>query len=217
MSTQKEPSPEALANVTEQNIETRSQLLPEEKEMAGERHGGDGRPRSSWPSRRSAPSTPTRTTPRAATVSRRTRRTCPERCRRRPRRPRARGPAALVGPRQLGHVNHARALSLLEDARLALAATAPGVAAGRLPDIILARLEVDYLRQLYYRVGEVLTVRSWVARIGTKSVTVRQELLQDGEVAIRADGVVCDVRRPHRPQPRAHRRRARVLDGLPGA
>jgi acyl-CoA thioester hydrolase len=92
-------------------------------------------------------------------------------------------------PDSYGHVNHARALSLLEDARLALAATAPGTAGGRLPDIILARLEVDYLRQLYYRVGEVLTVQSWVARIGTKSVTVRQELIQDDAAAIRADGV----------------------------
>jgi len=92
-------------------------------------------------------------------------------------------------PDSYGHVNHARALSLLEDARLAMAAAAPGTAAGRLPDIILARLEVDYLRQLYYRVGELLTVRSWVARIGTKSVTVRQELIQDDAAAIRADGV----------------------------
>ena len=56
--------------------------------------------------------------------------------------------------------------------------------------MILARLEVDYLRQLYYRVGEVLTVRSWVARIGTKSVTIRQELIQDGAPAIRADVVM---------------------------
>jgi hypothetical protein len=31
----KEPSPEAFDNVTEENIETRSQLLPEEEEMAG--------------------------------------------------------------------------------------------------------------------------------------------------------------------------------------
>jgi acyl-CoA thioester hydrolase len=92
-------------------------------------------------------------------------------------------------PDSYGHVNHARALSLLEDARLVLAATAPGTAGRRLPDIILARLEVDYLRQLYYRVGEVLTVQSWVARIGTKSVTVRQELIQDDAAAIRADGV----------------------------
>ncbi len=31
MVTQKEPSPEALANVTEENIRTRSHLLPEEQ------------------------------------------------------------------------------------------------------------------------------------------------------------------------------------------
>ena len=31
---------------------------------------------------------------------------------------------------------------------------------------------------------------SWVTRIGTKSFTVRQELMQDGEVAIRADAVM---------------------------
>jgi len=56
--------------------------------------------------------------------------------------------------------------------------------------LILARLEVDYLRQLYYRSGERLRVRSWVHRLGTKSFTVRQELVQDGEVALRADAVM---------------------------
>jgi hypothetical protein len=35
VTTQKQPSPEALDNVTEENIETRSQLLPEESEMQG--------------------------------------------------------------------------------------------------------------------------------------------------------------------------------------
>ena len=35
MTTHKKPSPEALGNVTEENIETRAQLLPEEKEMQG--------------------------------------------------------------------------------------------------------------------------------------------------------------------------------------
>ena len=34
MVTMKEPSPEALDNVTEDNIRTRAQLLPEEKAMA---------------------------------------------------------------------------------------------------------------------------------------------------------------------------------------
>ncbi|MDP9460183.1 MAG: acyl-CoA thioesterase, partial [Actinomycetota bacterium] len=57
-------------------------------------------------------------------------------------------------PDSYGHVNHARVLSLLEDARLTMGLDAPGVAAGRQPDMILARLEVDYLRQVYYRVGE---------------------------------------------------------------
>ncbi len=52
--------------------------------------------------------------------------------------------------------------------------------------VILARLEVDYLRQLYYRAGERVRVRSTVTRLGTKSLTVRQELSQDDEVAIRA-------------------------------
>jgi len=98
-------------------------------------------------------------------------------------------------PDAYGHVNHARALSLLEDARLALAGLAPSSGPGKQPDIILARLEVDYLRQLYYRVGEVLPVRSWVARIGTKSFVVRQVLIQDDVPAIRADGicVVFDI------------------------
>ena len=71
-----------------------------------------------------------------------------------------------------------------------MATGSPGTADGREPDIILARLEVDYLRQLRYRLGERLCVRSRVLRVGTKSLTVRQELSQDGEVAIRADAVL---------------------------
>jgi hypothetical protein len=35
MTTQKEPSPEALANVTEENIGSRAELLPEEAALRG--------------------------------------------------------------------------------------------------------------------------------------------------------------------------------------
>ncbi len=35
MTTQKEPSPEARANVTEENVETRAHLLPEEQAAGG--------------------------------------------------------------------------------------------------------------------------------------------------------------------------------------
>jgi acyl-CoA thioester hydrolase len=105
-------------------------------------------------------------------------------------------------PDMLGHVNHARALSLVEDARLAMADGGSGV--------ILARLEVDYLRQLYYRVGERLVVRSVVTRLGTKSFTVRQELVQDDQVAIRAEAVMvafdfaADASRPLSDDEKAH-------------
>lgn len=92
-------------------------------------------------------------------------------------------------PDSYGHVNHARALSLLEDARLAWASRMPSTADGRQPDVILARLEVDYLRQLYYRVDERLCVRCWITRIGTKSITMRQELIQDDRAAIRVDAI----------------------------
>jgi acyl-CoA thioester hydrolase len=113
-------------------------------------------------------------------------------------------------PDTYGHVNHARALSLLEDARLAIAAEAPGGVPGRQPDIILARLEVDYLRQLHYRVGERLCVRSWVTRMGTKSFTMRQELIQDDQAAIRLDAVLVvfeiadDASRPLTDEERAY-------------
>lgn len=76
--------------------------------------------------------------------------------------------------------------------------------------LILARLEADYLRQLYYRTGERLCVRSWVTRLGTKSLTVRQELQQDDRVAIRADVVLVlfdfatDRSRPMTDDERAH-------------
>jgi acyl-CoA thioester hydrolase len=108
-------------------------------------------------------------------------------------------------PDSLGHVNHARALSLLEDARLAMVADLPAS-----PGVILARLEADYLRQLYHRFGERLTVSTAVTRIGTTSFTVRQELVQDGQVAIRAVVVMVafdfgtDASRPLTDAERAH-------------
>ncbi|WP_280140711.1 acyl-CoA thioesterase [Geodermatophilus obscurus] len=86
----------------------------------------------------------------------------------------------------LGHVNHARVLGLLEDARLAMVDPTPGAG------IILARLEVDYLRQVRYRAGEHLTVVGTVTRLGRSSIGLRQELAQDGEPALRAEMVLVN-------------------------
>jgi hypothetical protein len=41
MTTQKEPSPEARANVTDENVETRAQLLPEEQSAGGSENPGE--------------------------------------------------------------------------------------------------------------------------------------------------------------------------------
>ena len=110
-------------------------------------------------------------------------------------------------PDVLGHVNHARALSLIEDARVSMT-TEPALEwASR--DFILARLEVDYLRQLYYRPHEPVTVESWVTRLGTKSVTLQQDLRQDGHVALSAVAVLvafdfaADASRPFDDEERA--------------
>jgi acyl-CoA thioester hydrolase len=92
----------------------------------------------------------------------------------------------------LGHLNHARLLGLVEDARMAFLAQAPGgdVTGGRVRrGVILARLEVDYLAQVRYRVDEVLPIESWVSRLGTKSFVMRQELTQDGKVVLRLAAV----------------------------
>jgi acyl-CoA thioester hydrolase len=95
-------------------------------------------------------------------------------------------------PDMLGHVNHARALSLVEDGRMAFTAESPAVGAeqGRTArGVILARLEVDYLHQVLYRVGESLPVESWITQLGTKSIVMRQELSQDDRVVLRADAI----------------------------
>jgi acyl-CoA thioester hydrolase len=95
-------------------------------------------------------------------------------------------------PDMLGHLNHARTLSLVEDGRMAFLAESPTVSAdqGRSPrGVILARLEVDYLHQVRYRVGESLPIESWVTKLGTKSLTMRQEVLQDDRVVLRVDAI----------------------------
>jgi acyl-CoA thioester hydrolase len=114
-------------------------------------------------------------------------------------------------PDMLGHLNHARLLSLIEDARMAFLGVSPteGAEHGGSPrGIILARLEVDYLHQVRYRAGVSLPVESWITKLGTKSLTMRQELHQDGEVALRGDAIcvafdyAADRSRPFDPDER---------------
>ena len=92
-----------------------------------------------------------------------------------------------------GHVNNARALTLLEEARvdwLFVAAAEHGV--NRLTDgIVVARLNVAYLRSIVF--GARVTVSMWVSALAAASFTVDYEVLADGQRAIEASTVLVPV------------------------
>ena len=90
----------------------------------------------------------------------------------------------------MGHVNNARFLSYLEDARIELfrwlVARGAGIAES---GVIVARIEIDYVRPLRLRAEPVL-VSIWVTHVGRSSFTLSYTLEQEGEVAARARSVM---------------------------
>ena len=91
----------------------------------------------------------------------------------------------------MGHVNNARYLSYLEEARVAWSSwlgREHGVdvmSAGA----IVARIEIDYRRPIAY-LPEPLEVRIGVTRVGTSSFTLGYTIGQAGECAAEATSVV---------------------------
>ena len=90
----------------------------------------------------------------------------------------------------MGHVNHARFASLFEDARIALLRSI----AGDQPEItshgiILARLEIDYIRPMMLD-DQPVSVVTRLVRIGRSSFTIDYELRQRGELCARAVSVL---------------------------
>lgn len=69
-----------------------------------------------------------------------------------------------------GHLNHARIVTLMEEARVRWARTEEGLA-GLLLGVVVASLKVDYLAQAEY--VPAMTISLGVERIGTKSFTLR--------------------------------------------
>ena len=107
----------------------------------------------------------------------------------------------------LGHVNNAVYLTYLESARGGLVEDALG--AGEWSNWILARIELDFLREIPISVREI-TVRCAVLRIGNSSVRTRDEaVLADGTVAARAEAVIV-VRNLETGRPRPLSERERV-------
>ncbi len=94
-----------------------------------------------------------------------------------------------------GHVNNARYLTLFEEARTELIARAPAAdgLGGLMSGVLVARHEIDYLRQIDYAT-EPVRIDVWVEQVRNASFTVAYELY-DREAA--ADGslpVACRAR-----------------------
>lgn len=78
----------------------------------------------------------------------------------------------------LGHVNNARIVTLMEEARIRW--TREDGSTGRFSaGTVVASIQIDYLRPLYYQ-PEML-IRMGISRIGNKSFTVRGTGYQDGQ------------------------------------
>ncbi len=92
----------------------------------------------------------------------------------------------------LGHLNHVKALGFLEQARLDWYADC-GLWKEAGEDslgTIVVNINVNYRKECF--LGEILTVRTRPASMGTKSFILAQEIVRpDGQVAI--DGVTTSV------------------------
>lgn len=91
------------------------------------------------------------------------------------------------------HVNNARVVTLIEEARLS--ATASWLGEDGIPDParprVVVSLALDYLRSIDH--GPELTARVRVSRVGRSSYTVAYELVQHGRVAVRARTVLVQT------------------------
>ncbi|MYM18872.1 acyl-CoA thioesterase [Brevibacterium sp. 5221] len=85
------------------------------------------------------------------------------------------------------HVNNAKIVTLLEEARIGW--LIGGKASGALAQPkLVARLELDYRRPVQY--GSELTIELTISHIGTTSFSVRGVGLQEGEVCFEAVDVL---------------------------
>ena len=84
----------------------------------------------------------------------------------------------------LGHVNNGSFVVYAENGRLEFLRDV-GCEVGKL---ILAHLSIDFRRQVAF--GQAIVVDTWVEKVGTTSVTLRQDVRADGVVAAEVRSVV---------------------------
>jgi acyl-CoA thioester hydrolase len=92
---------------------------------------------------------------------------------------------------QYGHVNNVAIVRLLEEARVRLfglpgldvhtgAAPLLTAALGDGSSTVVVGQQVEYAREIVYR-GQSLDAEGWIARLGTRSITLALRLLQEGQ------------------------------------
>ena len=110
----------------------------------------------------------------------------------------------------LGHINNGSFVIYAETGRLEFLK----VLGSAVRSLILAHLTVDFRKQV--RFGEPIAVETWVERVGTTSVTMRQAVLASGGVAAEVRSVVVyfdyDAQRP---QPWSPELRAALEEYVP--
>ena len=92
---------------------------------------------------------------------------------------------------QLGHVNNAIYAVMYEAGRSEMAAEAGLVATDAGWTVVIARLEIDFLREMNWP-GEV-RIETELARVGTKSLHLRQRLFLRDELVSRAASVLVVI------------------------
>ena len=83
----------------------------------------------------------------------------------------------------LGHINNTVVPMWFEKARTPLFKIFTPDLDPKKWELILAKIEVEYLRELDYRI--TVTIKTGIQHIANSSFLIRQELFQDGELAAR--------------------------------
>lgn len=56
--------------------------------------------------------------------------------------------------------------------------------------LIIARISVDFLAEIHYGTGKDVEIRTGLVKVGNSSMTIRQEVWQEGKCCARGDAVL---------------------------
>ena len=89
-----------------------------------------------------------------------------------------------------GHVNNVKYFEYFQEARIAfLSGLADGVPGTSSRGVVVARIDVDYVRPILFRT-EPFQIETWVSRVGGSSYDLEAEIKDGDQVLSRAHAVV---------------------------